>query len=235
MNENKPKIYSDPRLLRLGVLHGTASRGWGNMRDEANKNTLFNSLHIPPAQILRFHQTHSDRILTIQTPAQADTHRLQPLQEADGWIVSGAKLGALIITADCVPLFLWDQQSQLVGLAHCGWRGVAKGLPGKLAGQMLRLGAQKPISAWIGPHIQACCFEVQEDVQKQFPPDCVVYKNGKIFIDLTREILGQLTTAGLQASDINAPYHCTCGNRTEFFSYRRDHSQEALMSFIYRP
>lgn len=229
------QIYSDPRLLRLGVVHGTASRKWGNMRTPENVQNLMSALHIPPDKLLRFHQTHSDVILHALTPEQTEQIRLAPTQDADGWIIRGRGVGAAILTADCVPLFIWDEEGELLGLAHCGWRGVAKGLPAKLAAELKQAGAKGRLNAWIGPHIQSCCFEVQQDVAQQFPPACVLHKNGKTYVDLNAEILRQLAEQGLAEQDVKAPYHCTCGNRLEFFSYRRDHAKDALLSFVYRP
>lgn len=41
------KIYSDPRLLSLGIVHGTTAREAGNMRLAENTQALFSSLNIP--------------------------------------------------------------------------------------------------------------------------------------------------------------------------------------------
>lgn len=226
-------LYSDPRLLALGVVHGTTDRAAGNMRLSENTQYLFNALNIDPCAIARFKQVHSDRIIYLTSTEQArQTHSL--LTEADAWILSGTGLGAAILTADCVPLILWDETAQVIGLAHCGWRAVAAGLPGKMVRSMRRAGAQGTLSAWAGPHIQACCFEVQADVAAQFP-DCLIEKNGKLFVDLNRAISIQLTAENIPAAAVRFPYYCTCGDKQRFFSYRRDHTKDALLTFVYKP
>lgn len=230
------KIYSDPRLLALGVVGGTVSRHAGNMRERPVQDAFFEKLDIPSSRILRLHQVHGDHILPILTPEQAAHQQtITPLSHADGWILRPKGFGAAVLTADCVPLFLWDKEADLVALVHAGWRGVAQLLPQQTALEMQALGAKGPLQAFLGPHIQKCCFEVQEDTAQQFPHTCWVRQNGKLFIDLTLEIRRQLQEAGLTEDAVYAPDFCTCGNAEQFFSWRRDHLKQNLLSFIYKP
>ena len=228
-------LYSDPRLLAAGIVHGTTDRTAGNMRLAENTKALFDRLDIAEEKILRFHQIHSDRIITVSSLQQADALQHGPLEQADGWILSNCPgWGAAILTADCVPLILWDARAHVVGLAHSGWRGVAAGLPGKMVRAMRQAGATGPISAWVGPHIQSCCFEVQSDVASQFP-GCVEHRQGKLFVNLNKAIVAQLSAQGVAPDDVQQPYYCTCGDKERFFSFRRDHTKDALLTFVYKP
>lgn len=231
------KIFADKRLLACGLIGGTLSRHSGNMRELANQQPVYKELGIDPAHILHFHQIHSDKIIAISNANDAQNCIKSPLQDADAWLLAPLPVGwgAAIVTADCVPLFLWDHSGTHAALAHCGWRGVAAGLPGKAARELLQKAPNARLNAWLGPHIQACCFEVQEDVAAQFPAGCVIRKGGKIFIDLNTEIKRQLGQAGVSAKNIHAPYYCTCGDSENFFSWRRDHQKNLLLSFIYKP
>ena len=229
------KIYADNRMLSLGLIGGTVSRHVGNMRDAQAQNNVYNQLNIPNKQILHFRQTHSDRIIRIASDADALSFQNQPEQEADAWLFSCGGWGAAILTADCVPLFLWDETASVFALAHCGWRGVVGQLPYKTAQAFKEAGAQGTIYGWLGPHIQSCCFEVQQDVASQFSSQSVINKDGKIFVNLNTEIILQLQLAGLNAADIKTPYYCTCGDVENFFSWRRDHVKDSLLSFVYKP
>lgn len=231
------KIFTDNRLLRAGLIGGTLTRHSGNMREIPNQESAFKELGINPARMLHFHQTHSDTIVSVSSDTEAQSLLKGPLVDADAWLLSPFPTGwgAAIVTADCVPLFLWDDTATHVALAHCGWRGVAQGLPGKTARALLQASAHARLNAWLGPHIQACCFEVQEDVAAQFPAACVQRSNGKIHVDLTAEIKRQLTQAGVCGERIQAPHYCTCGDAENFFSWRRDHQKNLLLSFIYKP
>ena len=231
------KIYTDKRLLAAGLVGGTLSRQSGNMRLLSNQELAYQELEIPPQKILHLHQVHKDTILSVSCTQEAQKLANCAPQDADAWAFSPLPTGwgAAIVTADCVPLFLWDSTGQYVSLAHCGWRGVVQGLPRKAAQKLLTHNPHCQLNAWLGPHIQSCCFEVQADVSKHFSPDCILTKNGKTFIDLNVEIKRQLTQAGLQKHNIYAPYYCTCGDNINFFSWRRDHEKNLLLSFIYKP
>ncbi len=231
------KIFTDARLLRTGLIGGTLSRHSGNMRELANQESAFKELGLNFTHILHLHQMHSNTLVPVSSTNEAQSLTQSPLLDADAWLLSPvpAGWGAAIVTADCVPLFLWDDTATHIALAHCGWRGVVQGLPGKTARALLQIAPQAHLNAWLGPHIQACCFEVKEDVAAQFPASCVIRKNGKIFIDLNTEIKRQLTQAGVSASRIQAPHYCTYGDAENFFSWRREHQKNLLLSFIYKP
>lgn len=228
------KIYTDNRLLALGFIGGTLSRHTGNMCDMDTQNKIYRELDIPTDKIAHFHQVHSNRIITLTSAQQVAQLPKEPLPEADGWLVTAGGCGAAILTADCVPLFLWDKSGSVFALSHCGWKGVINKLPFLTAKAMLQAGA-KSVQGWLGPHIQSCCFEVQQDVAAQFSTRSIVHKNGKIFVNLNTEILSQLQEAGLDLLQIKTPYYCTCGDEENFFSWRRDHIRQNLLSFIYKP
>ena len=92
------KIYSDPRLLSLGVIHGTPDRTAGNMRLAENTRALFAALAVPERRILRFKTNPFGQIGLRFFRRRSQTLQNQPLQEADGWVLSGRGYGAAILT-----------------------------------------------------------------------------------------------------------------------------------------
>lgn len=230
------KIFSDKKMLAAGLVGGTLSRHTGSMRDSQDQQKIYEALSVPPERILHFNQIHSTRIIELLNQTDIAHFTQLPPQEADAWLFAPAQTGwgCAIITADCVPLFLWTPTADAFALAHCGWRGVVQQLP-LLTAQALVKRTQQPVYAYLGPHIQRCCFEVQADCADQFSAKNVLHKNGKLYVDLTGEITDQLKRAGLTRENINAPYYCTCGDRENFFSWRRDKARNMLLSFIYKP
>ena len=159
------------------------------------------------------------------------------MQEADAWLFAPAPRGwgAAILTADCVPLFLWTASGSAFALAHCGWRGVADGLPFLAARALAERAHGETLYAYAGPHIQSCCFEVQQDCAARFAPEHVLHRAGKLYVDLSGALRAQLMRAGLDGGHIRTPDYCTCGDEKNFFSWRRDHVRNRLLSFIYKP
>lgn len=227
-------LHTDTRLTKLGILHGTTSRPLGNMRLADNTNTLFTSLGLEQTHIARFKQTHSDKIISLSSLADIQALQTTPLPEADAWILCATGIGAAILTADCVPLIVWDEKAHILGLAHCGWRGVVQQLPAKTVQYMRAAGAKGKISAWAGPHIQACCFEVQQEVAAQFE-GCVQYRADKQFVNLNQAIKQQLLQEKISPADIVFDLSCTCCQPEQFFSFRRQHRKDAMLTFVYKP
>lgn len=230
------RIYDDERMLEAGFIGGTLSKDFGNARQKETAQKIFEELHLPVEKMLGLKQEHTDTVISITTEEELAAYKAEKEHIADGWLIGLNNIGAMILTADCVPLFLWDEKGKFVGLAHCGWRGIVKKLPQKLARLIKEKDKNAKLLAYIGPHIEKCCFEVKEDVASQFSPESIIKKDGKIFVDLTKEIVLQLTQEGVDALKIKRGCHCTCTccNAQDFFSFRRTKQKEGLMSFIYK-
>jgi copper oxidase (laccase) domain-containing protein len=79
----------------------------------------------------------------------------------------------------------------------------------------------------IGPGIGVCCYEVGEDVSKQFGFAI------RTHLDLMTENRKQLESAGVPAQNIEALDVCTFCDAERFFSYRREKEKAGRMtSFI---
>ncbi len=213
----------------------TTTRDSGDMRDAAVRAELFKSLRLDPAKMLALKQVHSDIIIEVASP-QAARALCGVRPEADGWLLSVGGYGALVYTADCVPLFIRDASLNVLGIVHAGWRGVAKKLPQKLA--LLAAGhskAKPPFYAFIGPHIKECCFEIKEDCASLLGPEAVLKTEKGLRGDMSASIRLQLTAAGIPPENIFESPYCTCCETERFFSYRRDHGTSGIMSFVFKP
>lgn len=231
------KVFSDERLIELGIVSGTVSRETGSARDPQNVAAFLKTLGIDPSKVLGLKQVHGTDIITIENEDDLATYREQEEHQADGWLLGKHDCGVLILTADCVPLYIWDSEGKYISLTHCGWRGVAAGLPAKAAALLReKAGPKAVLNAFTGPHISSCCFEVQEDVASKFFESSVINRGGKLFVDLDNEIKLQLSAQGIKKENIKTGCQCTCTccNKGDFFSYRRDKTRDVLMSFAYK-
>jgi len=230
------KIFTDPRLLQTGLVGGMISRHGGDMGDFSLQARALDKVGVPFGKIVHFHQTHSTRMVCFSSEKELQSFPAEPLQEADAWLFSPAPAGwgAAVVTADCVPLFLWTQDANAWALAHCGWRGVAAKLPLKLA-TAFKEKTNMPLFAWAGPHIQPCCFEVQQDTAQEFPLQTIIRRGQKQFVDLNAALRLQLQQAGIPPENIHCSLDCTSCDKENFFSWRRDHQRNRLLSFVYKP
>jgi hypothetical protein len=124
---------------------------------------------------------------------------------------------------------LADSQNKAIAAIHAGWRGTAGEIVIKTLEKMRSEFGTQPsdISAAIGPGIGVCCYEVGEDVSKQFGFAV------RTHLDLMSENRKQLESVGVPARNIEALGVCTFCDTERFFSYRREKEKAGRMtSFI---
>lgn len=146
-------------------------------------------------------------------------------QHGDGLVAREAGLAVGVGVADCVPVLMADQRTGAVAAAHAGWRGIVAGVvPAAIA----RLGGDvADLRVAIGPHLRACCFEVDEDVAHTIAAaagdEGVVERRApKPYVSMVRVLSLQLDRVGVVASLREDVGGCTRCDPTRFFSYRRD-------------
>ena len=161
-------------------------------------------------------QTHSNKVKIINKPLQN--------QKVDGLISRNKNIVLSIKVADCIPLFLHDEETELFGLIHSGWRGTVGGIAINSIKKMIQNGCNPThIRAVIGPSICDKHFEVKNDVVSQFPSKYVVPKRDESFrVDLNEMVIDQLISMGIKSTSIHDSGLCTFCREDLFFSYRRD-------------
>lgn len=166
-------------------------------------------------------QIHSNLVLIANRPSV--------LGEGDALVTNLADLAISIRTADCYPILLADAGNRAVAAIHAGWRGTAAHIVRKTLERMTAEFGTSPgdVYAAIGPGIGACCYEVGDEVARQFG------YSGKTHLDLASENRKQLEEAGVPRQNIEALGVCTFCDAERFFSYRRDKENPGRMtSFI---
>ncbi len=180
-----------------------------------------------PGEPVWLTQVHGDNIVC------AD--RYDPGKDADGSYSTVPGTVCVILTADCLPLFISDSGGTRVGLFHIGWRGLAQGLVRKAA--RLFNGDGQAV-AWLGPAIGPGAFEIGNDVkatiQSAIQASASCFKpsvNGKWFADLYALTAGELRLEGAACSyDASL---CTYSAPSRFFSHRRSNPCGRMASLIW--
>jgi YfiH family protein len=132
-------------------------------------------------------------------------------EEADGQVTRERGVAPMVLTADCLPIALAAPGG--VGMLHAGWRGLAAGI---VEAGVEALGGAS--AAALGPCARGCCYEVGDEVRAALGLEPA---GGPEPLDLPAIARERLRAAGVGA--VHDSGLCTmCGDRSLFFSHRRD-------------
>ncbi len=153
-------------------------------------------------------QVHGAAVRRADAPTTA-------VSDEDGQATALVHAPALVFTADCLPILLATRTA--VAALHGGWRPLAGGIVAEGVRALREVGGAGPIIAAIGPGARGCCYEVGEEVHRQFTRFEARADGGRN-LDLAAVAAVQLHEAGVeQVLDTGL---CTiCDER--FFSHRR--------------
>ncbi len=139
----------------------------------------------------------------------------------DALVSDRARLGLAVVTADCVPILLAGGPQ--IAAVHAGWKGLASSILLATLESLKVRGSD--VTAWIGPAIGSCCYEVGNDVADQVIAASTREVSrpgprGRPHLDLVAAATWQLERNGVSA--IHSLGLCTRCETERLFSYRRD-------------
>lgn len=146
--------------------------------------------------------------------------------EGDGLLLDMPGSVAVIQTADCLPLFFFNNDFTVGGVIHIGWRGLWQGIEKKLL--KLLPGNPEKYVFYLGPAIEKECYQVGVELHRLFsakPYAANIFfpsQNGKYLMDLKAGLIMALLNAGIVTTQIQDCGLCTFCLKNRFPSYRRD-------------
>jgi len=180
---------------------------------EANRDCLARLVGVARERTLlgfQVHGTHVRRASELPPPGTA-------LEQADGQATALEGVGAVVLTADCLPVALVAPEA--VAIVHAGWRGLAGGVLAEGVRALRELGADGGIQAAIGPGA-GVCYETGAEVHHALAAYGPAARAGE-HADLKHVARRQLADAGV--GEIHDVGLCTiCAPPELFFSHRRD-------------
>lgn len=197
----------------------------------ANRCLLAEAVGFDPHTLVTGHQVHGTRVALV-TASDAGRGALNPesrLPDTDALVSDCTSVCLMVLSADCVPILLYDPKRHVIAAVHAGWRGTATGIVAETVSVMQRAFHCSPadLLAGIAPSIGPCCFDVGGEVADRFhslSPDFVLPAKtaGKYRVDLWEANRRQLLDAGLAPDRIEVAGLCSVCHPDRFFSYRRD-------------
>ena len=194
-----------------------------------NRAKLVEDLSLPsePAWL---EQVHSNKVI------RADDLSAGQTVQADASFTSKQAVVCVVMTADCLPVFICNQAGTEVAVAHAGWRGLHAGIITNTVKAMNSAADELLVS--LGPAIGAREFEVGEDVLHAFVDKnsanksaFVATKKGHYLCDIYQ--LARIELQSLGVKKIAGGDCCTYREEQRFYSYRRQQKTGRMASLIW--
>lgn len=197
-----------------------------------NRKDFLNRFGIETKAIAYAELTHSNNIIIIRSKSDIGI-----IENCDGLITDEKNIFLSVTSADCLPIFLFDPEKEIVGMVHAGWRSLEKNILANAVGKINGLGGiPKNILIGIGPAICQKHYEVGPEVAKKFSkyPEAIKRGSNNIFLDIKKIARLQLLELGLKEKNIETMPECTFELPEKYFSARRDKPKEieAMIAII---
>lgn len=184
---------------------------------DANRRRLAAGIGLPFERLVWMEQIHSRNVTVVDGPVGA------PVEATDALVTAERNLALVVLTADCVPLLLSDDEAGVIAAVHAGRVGARIGIVPRVLDAMVAKGADvSRIGAFLGPAASGRQYEVpaamQADVEAHLPGSATRTVRGTPGLDLRAGLRRQLEAAGV--AGIAEDPRCTIEDAT-LFSYRR--------------
>lgn len=227
-----------------GIEHFVTTREFGSKKDSIggfnlsykvndevenvnnNRSVLAESVGVKSTDLFIPVQTHSSRAVIINS-----ANDQEKLDNTDALITCRKGLCIAVMSADCVPVLIYDYKNRIAATIHAGWKGTVDRIVEKTIQTMVdKLGAEpKNMIAGIGPSICDKVYEVGNEVAEQFTVFEEQIKNRivlshvnpqKKYLNLQYANRHQLLSLGIKDENIEVANICTFTNHSIFYSAR---------------
>ncbi|WP_068672467.1 peptidoglycan editing factor PgeF [Oceanobacillus sp. Castelsardo] len=202
-----------------------------------NRELLAKRLNIPLENWVSGEQVHGTTVRMINSDDKGKGTRdyFSSVQGVDGLITNEKNILCTAFFADCVPLFFYDPVTEIIGIAHAGWKGTVNEMAGSMVQAMKDQGVNESnLLVVIGPSISQEMYEVDEkvidNIKDKYRQKCVKpSKNNRYLLDLKKLNVEILLQSGVLRHNIDVTNYCTFKDESLFFSHRRDKGKTGRM------
>ena len=182
-------------------------------------------------------QSHTDNIVFIEKDTEKYFY-----EDVDGFITKRKDIVLMTQYADCLPIFLYDKENDVISVCHSGWKGSFKGIGLKAIDLMNEKYGSKPenIIVALGIGVQCKNYEVGEEfynefkekfdnelIEKSFKFTAGKWHFGNIEFNKIRFL-----RKGILSKNLIVSHECTYGN-TRFNSFRREKNKNRNGGLIF--
>ena len=220
--EFKHCFFSRKGGFSKGIYKGL-NCGRGSRDDKKNiiKNLNFvaEKLQVKKSKLILMHQTHSNKVVEIKK------NNYKRKIHADAMITKMRGVALGVVTADCVPIIIYDIKGGIIGCIHAGWKGAFSGIIKNTIDKIKNLNSKHELYASVGPCIGKKNYEVSNAFYKMFlsksKKNIIYFSNKnkiKKLFNLRKFVTKNLLKFNIKVDQVNKD---TFAQKSNFFSYRR--------------
>tara|TARA_Y100000816_G_scaffold277207_1_gene247106 strand:- start:103 stop:855 length:753 start_codon:yes stop_codon:yes gene_type:complete len=196
-------------------------KGSGDKKTNIYKNLKYVSkiMKVENKKLILMHQTHGNKVVEIKS----SNFKRKVFSDAMITSVRGLALG--VLTADCVPILIFDKKSKIIGCIHAGWKGALSGIVKNTVYKIKKISKNSDMVAAVGPCIGKNSYEVDIKFYRKFIANSkknktYFSKKNKIkkLFNLRKFVADKLKDLGVKVEHINRD---TFREKENFYSYRR--------------
>ena len=195
--------------------------------DDKKENVLKNldiiskKIGINTTNLFTMNQVHGNKVVVIN-----DDNKHINRVNSDALVTNKKNIAISVLTADCVPILIYDEVNQIIASVHAGWRGAVGGIIENTLNEIAKISRNSKINVAIGPCIGKDNYEVGQDFHAKFILESkknenffLITKKNKFFFDLRKYVnskFEELEVNHIENIDFN-----TFSENESFFSFRR--------------
>jgi len=175
---------------------------------------------ISARHLVTMNQIHGSNVIAL---SKEEINRDIVLPESDAVVTNAPGAALMVKLADCQGVILFSRENNVLGIAHCGWKGNVANILGKTVLVMEKTFGCDPkeLSVAISPSLGPCCGEFK-GYGEIFPSEFSRFMEKENHFDLWAISRRQLIDAGVKEENIETAGVCTKCNADLFFSYRKN-------------
>ena len=186
-----------------------------------NLDIVSKKFNIKKDSLALMHQTHSNKVEII-----VKRNNLERIK-CDAMLTKDNEIALSVLTADCLPILIYEKRKEIIGCIHAGWKGAVNGIIENTLKKLEEMnGSIKQLVVSLGPCISQKNYEVKNDFYSEFIKksknnDSFFFKNEKktFNFDLRGFVIKKFKDLGVLEIDNIAIDSFASEN--EYFSHRR--------------
>ncbi len=222
LNQIKHCFFSRKNGFSKGIYKSlNCGKGSKDNKTNISKNLNFvaEKMAVKKTKLILMHQTHSNKVIEIKR----GNYKKKII--ADAMITKMTDVAIGVLTADCVPIIIYDAKNKIIGCIHAGWKGAFSGIIENTINMLKKLNSNNKFYASVGPCIGKKSYEVDILFYEKFVSKSRKYKiyftnksKTKKFFNLRKFVTEKLLKFNVKVDHVDKD---TFAEKSNFFSYRR--------------